>query len=508
MKTNHFAKTSAALVALGLVLSACGGNNAEDGQAASTAPAASGTAGSTAGSASGEAGGWKGTITIYAQVYTPNSKNIAGLKQQTALQDVAGEYEAAHPGIKIAFVDEEFKDYTQTVRVKAAAGELFDVYWGQWGDLNSTFPKGIAEDLTPYFSQPNPYIPGKATWGEAMNATVVNETKSPDGKSYNINGDYVATAFFYNKDLFAKAGISQPPSSWSELVETTKKLKDAGIAAMSQAPDYGWFQRHFLSDFYDKEFEQIAGFDQNPGVSSLDQSVAIAKGLLNTSDPRFMGWWPLFKTLTDNWKPDYVSSEPGVVGNNARNDFLAGKTAIFYDGSWLPENAKDAKVGFELGSFNFPVLTQADTPYTTGTDASGAVGGPNAAFQFAVATKQANATMKEAGKQAAVIDWLQFVGTPANLERIVNEHGTFVPTWPDTKPAESMTELANQASNELKALGVGDSSPNLSKNMQRIFNLYLSGNIDLAKATSDVQKELDAAIKEYQSKNSVDLGKY
>ncbi|MDG0813432.1 type 2 periplasmic-binding domain-containing protein [Cohnella rhizosphaerae] len=257
---------------------------------------------------------------------------------------------------------------------------------------------------------------------------------------------------------------------------------------MSQAPDYDWFQRHFLSDFYAKEFEQIAGFDQSPGVSSLDQSVAIAKGMLNTSDPRFMGWWPMFKSLTDNWKPDYLSSEPGIVGSNARNDFLAGKTAIFYDGSWLPENAKDAKVSFELGSFNFPVLAQADSPYTTGTDVSGAVGGPNAAFQFAVATKQANASMKEAGKQAAVIDWLQFVGTPKNVERIVNEHGTFVPTWPDTKPAESMAELANQASNELKALGVGGSSPNLNKNMQRIFGLYLSGNIDIAKATADVKK--------------------
>ncbi|WP_168735476.1 ABC transporter substrate-binding protein [Cohnella fermenti] len=508
MVTNNGVRSSAALAALVLLLSACGGNNATGGNSASPAPASSGAASGTEGSAAGAAGNWTGTITMYAQSYTPNAKNIAGLKQQTALQDVADEYEAAHPGIKIEFVDEEFKDYTQTVRVKAAAGELFDVFWGQWADLNNTFPKGIAEDLTPYFNQPNPYIPGKATWGEAMNATVVSETKSPDGKSYNINGDYVATAFFYNKDLFAQAGISAPPGSWAELIETTKKLKDAGITAMSQAPDYDWFQRHFLSDFYAGEFEQIAGYDQSPGVSSLDQSVAIDKGLLNTSDERFMGWWPLFKQLTDNWKQDYLSSDPGVVGSNARNDFLAGKTAIFYDGSWLPENAKDANVNFELGSFNFPVLTQSDTPYTTGTDVSGAVGGPNAAFQFAVATKQADSTMKEEGKQAAVIDWLQFVGTPANVERIVNEHGTFVPTWPDTKPAESMTELANQASNELKALGVGGSSPNMTKNMQRIFGLYLSGNIDLAKATSEVQKELDAAIKEYQSKNSVDLGTY
>ena len=499
--TTNVRKLPAVLLGLGLVLGGCGsGNNA--GSSSSPAESAPGTSSAAA------PAGWQGTITMYAQVYTPNSKNIAGLKNQTQLREVADEYEAAHPGIKIEFIDEEFKDYTQTVRVKAAAGEMFDVFWGQWAELNNTFPKGIAEDLTEYFDKPNPYITDKPTWREAMNLTVVSETRSPDGKSYNINGDYVATAFFYNKDLFEKAGISQAPTSWSELIAATQQLKAAGITAMSQAPDYDWFQRHFLSDFYAKEYETIAAFDDSPGVSSLDQSVAIVKGMLNTSDERFMGWWPLFKSLTDNWKPDHLSSDPGVVGSSARNDFLAGKTAIFYDGSWLPENAKDANVAFELGSFNFPVLTQADTPYTTGEDVSGAVGGPNAAFQFAVATKEANATMKEEGKKEAVIDWLQFLGTPANVEKIVNEHGTFVPTWPDTKPSESMTELANQASNKLKALGVGGSSPNLTKNMQRIFGLYLSGNIDFDKAKADVQKELDAAIKEYQSKNSIDFSQY
>ncbi len=500
--TMNAKKLPAILLGTGLLLGGCSGNNSDG------APSESAAGTSSANPSASTNSGWQGTITMYAQVYTPNSKNIAGLKNQTKLREVADEYEAAHPGIKIEFVDEEFKDYTQTVRVKAAAGEMFDVFWGQWAELNNTFPKGIAEDLTEYFNKPNPYIPDKATWAEAMNTTVISETRSPDSKSYNINGDYVATAFFYNKDLFEQAGIAQAPTSWSELISATQQLKAAGITAMSQAPDYDWFQRHFLSDFFSKEYETISAFDESPGVSSLDQSIAIVKGMLNTSDERFMGWWPLFKSLTDNWKPDYLSSDPGVVGSNARNDFLAGKTAIFYDGSWLPENAKDAKVTFELGSFNFPVLTTADTPYTTGEDVSGAVGGPNAAFQFAVSTKEANATMKETGKQAAVIDWLQFLGTPANVEKIVNEHGTFVPTWPDTKPAESMIELANQASNKLKALGVGGSSPNLGKNIQRIFGLYLSGNIDFDKAKADVQKELDTAIKEYQSKNNVDFSQY
>lgn len=489
------------LAALVLVATGCGSNASNNGNGNA---ASNDNASTNAGASS-----WTGTINMYAQSYTPNPKNITGLKaDQHMLRTIADEYEKAHPGIKINFVDEEFKDYTQTVRVKAAAGELFDVYWAQWAELNGTFPKGIAEDLTDAFGKPNPYIPDKATWQEAMNDTVVNETASPEGKHYNINGDYVATAFFYNKDLFAKAGITEAPKTWAELIDASKKLQAAGIVAMSQAPDYGWFQRHFLTDFYSKDFDTIAAYDKAPGISSLDEAVGISKGLLDTKDPRFMGWWPVFKQLTDTWKKDDLTGDPAVVGTDARNDFLAGKTAIFYDGSWLPNNAADAKITFPLGSFNFPTLSAADTAMSTGLDASGAVGGPNAAFQFAIATKEADKSMKEDGKQAAVLDWLQFVGTPEHVEQIVNENGNFVPTWPGTKPNESMTELASQASKELKAIGVGNSSPNLGKDLQRTFGLYLSGNIDLDKATANVQKALDAATKEYKTKNNTDFSQY
>ncbi|GLX68603.1 ABC transporter substrate-binding protein [Paenibacillus glycanilyticus] len=496
------------LVAFTIAATGCGNSNSnENSGAAGNGGKTDNT--STNGTESTSTKAWTGTINMYAQAYTPNAKNITGIKSdQHQLRTIADEYEKLHPGIKINFVDEEFKDYTQTVRVKAAAGELFDVFWAQWMDLNGTLPKGIAEDLTEYFNKPNPYIADKATWQEAMNTTVVSETASPDGKHYNINGDYVATAFFYNKELFQQAGIAEAPKTWAELIDACKKLQAAGIVAMSQAPDFGWFQRHFLTDFYSKDFDTISQFDKAPGISSLDEVVAISKGMLDTKDPRFMGWWPIFKQLTDNWKPDYLTGDPGVVGGNARNDFLAGKTAIFYDGSWLPNNAKDAGIKFELGSFNFPTLSAADTPMTTGVDASGAVGGPNAAFQFAVATKEADKSMKEAGKKEAVIDWLQYLGTAQHVEQVVNENGTFVPHWPDTKPNDSMKDLASQSTKELKAIMVGNSSPNLGKDLQRTFGLYLSGNTSLEKATTAVQKALDAAVKEYKTKNDTDLSQY
>jgi multiple sugar transport system substrate-binding protein len=49
-----------------------------------------------------------------------------------------------------------------------------------------------------------------------------------DGKQYAI--PYLASirGLYYNKDVFAKAGISAPPKTWSELKDAAKKAKSAG----------------------------------------------------------------------------------------------------------------------------------------------------------------------------------------------------------------------------------------------------------------------------------------
>ena len=107
---------------------------------------------------------WQGTITVFSQAYTPNS-TLPNADQLVAFQSIADEYQQLHPGITIQFIDEEILEYDTVLRTKAAAGELWDIFWAQWGNLNGNYPEGIAVDLTPYLDQPNPYIPGNAKLG-------------------------------------------------------------------------------------------------------------------------------------------------------------------------------------------------------------------------------------------------------------------------------------------------------------------------------------------------------
>ncbi len=452
---------------------------------------------------------WTGTITMYAHDYTPNStvENKDNLK---AFRQVADAYQKAHPGVTITFVDQTYTDPYQTYRVKAAAGEMFDIWWGQWAALNSTLPRGIAVDLTPYYKQKNPYISGNTAWQNAMNATVVNETQAPNGAHYNINGDFVGTAFFYNRDLFKKAGISGTPSTFQQLLDDCAKLKKAGIQPVTGVPLHGWFVRHWLSDFYAKDYSTLADYDKQPGgMSALDEAVAIKKGLLSTKDPRFLAWWPKFKELAGYWDKQYLTQDTGTSDEPTRQEFISGGAAIYYSGSWIPNYLKNAKVTFNWGAFPWPTLNKEVSSYANGVNTAGFVGGPNADFQYAISTPKADKSMATSGKTDAVLDWLRYIGTPSVIEKVVNEKGTYVPTWPGTKPkGGGNSTFAAEANQTLHVVSVGNASAQEDPAIQKAFSLYLGGDLSVQQAKTQVQSALDAAAADFAKTNGINLGKY
>ena len=46
-----------------------------------------------------------------------------------------------------------------------------------------------------------------------------------DGKNYGVPWDMGMVGFWYNKDLFAKAGITQAPTTWTEFLEMSRRLR-------------------------------------------------------------------------------------------------------------------------------------------------------------------------------------------------------------------------------------------------------------------------------------------
>ncbi|WP_216324153.1 ABC transporter substrate-binding protein [Deinococcus aestuarii] len=457
-------------------------------------------------------GSWRGTIYMSAADYAPNFPGVKKESQLKVFQQIADEYEKLYPGIKIRFHNQPIPDTNTMIRVKAAAGELFDVYWAQAYSLNSTLPKGVAVDLAPAFKQPNAYIPGNKAWQDVMDKAQLAEGRNPSGAVYTLSGDKVAYTIFYNKDLLKKVGITKAPATWPELIAASKKLQAAGIFPMHAVPAYPWWSRHFLTDFYSKDYAKLTGYDGLPGQSPLDEAVAIHKGILTPKDDRFMSWWPVMKQFTDTWPKDYLTADP-AKNYDAFQDFVGQKEAMLYEGSYKVREMLDAGVKFPVGAFNFPKLSKNESKYTTGVNTANAYSGTGG-FQFAMSTPLANKTMREKGKPEAVLDWMRFFGTPKNLQRLTTEQGTYAPTWPGTSVKLALSNfdsgaITSQIKLPERSIGAQTASANLGwVDMQRIFGLYLSGNITLDQAKAQAQTVLDRAAQDYARKNKVDLSKY
>ena len=58
-------------------------------------------------------------------------------------------------------------------------------------------------------------------------------TNSRDGKIYASSMEGQVIGYFYNKDLFKQAGITEPAKTWDEFFQQCDKLKAAGITPLS-----------------------------------------------------------------------------------------------------------------------------------------------------------------------------------------------------------------------------------------------------------------------------------
>ena len=59
--------------------------------------------------------------------------------------------------------------------------------------------------------------------------------------------DLGMVGFWYNKELFAQAGIDAPPTTWDEFLDVVQRLKDAGITPIAVGGQDRWPAHFYLA---------------------------------------------------------------------------------------------------------------------------------------------------------------------------------------------------------------------------------------------------------------------
>ncbi|MBF4590730.1 ABC transporter substrate-binding protein [Curtobacterium sp. VKM Ac-1395] len=150
------------------------------------------------------------------------------------IQPSIAEWNKSHPEQEITadyFGTNDFKDKIRTAVNSPQAPTL--VYnWGG-GTLKSYVKAGLVKDISKDLA-------GEKDFTDKIVPSIA-DTGKIDGKTYAIPASSTAPVVLYmNKDVLAKAGISEAPATWDDLLTDVKKLKAAGQAPISLGGQSKW----------------------------------------------------------------------------------------------------------------------------------------------------------------------------------------------------------------------------------------------------------------------------
>jgi raffinose/stachyose/melibiose transport system substrate-binding protein len=264
-------------------------------------------------------------------------------------QTVADEYHAAHPNVTIQVVptqNEQFKTKIPVALQSQSPPDLFQQWGG--GQLTDQVNAGKVMDLT---DAVKPWI---GQIGGAAAGWQVN------GRQYGIPYSLGVVGFWYNKDLFTRAGIASPPATWDDLLADIGRLKAANVVPIVLGGKDRWpdaFYWDYLAvRLCSKNTLQQSAIDYKFTDPCWTQAGVKVKQLLDAK--------PFQEAFLSTPAQQGAGSSAGLLGN--------GRAAMELQGHWNPgvmnSLTPDQKgLGDKLGWFPFPAV-------------SGGAGAPDAAL--------------------------------------------------------------------------------------------------------------------------------
>ena len=232
-----------------------------------------------------------------------------------AVDQLIERFEAANPDINVEHVTFPYADYQTRVVAANMAGNGPDVLQMFYGWTDTFVNGGVLQPL------PADRFPAEQI--EAEFFPIVTAMKRGDDY-YGLPTAVRSLALFYNKDLFAEAGIEGPPETLDELVDYASRLavKDSGgnyttvgLTVEMGGQDHQWWREVLLRQFGG------APYSEDGATVTYDDAAGIA---------------------ATQWYTDLTTvHEVGYTGfmDEGQAAFRAGRAAMTIDGT------------FRLGSF-------------------------------------------------------------------------------------------------------------------------------------------------------------
>ncbi|WP_328473338.1 extracellular solute-binding protein [Actinoplanes sp. NBC_00393] len=275
------------------------------------------------------------------------------IQMDDLMNKVKGEYEAAHQGwtVKLLPIEASENDYyTKLTLMNRSPNTAPDILYEDTFLVNTDIQAGFLAPLDDYLSK-------WADWGQFTDASKA-AAKGLDGKIYGVPMGTDTRALWYNKDLFAKAGLPVPwqPKTWDDVLTAARTIK-------SKLP--GVIPMNVFSGKGAGEAASMQGFEMLLyGTADTLYDEASKKWLVNT--PGFLDSLTFIKTVYgEKLGPDVQDALDPNFGTRLNSELIPeNKIAIDLNGSWQSGN------WIETGAKPWPawtkVLGQAPMPTQNG----------------------------------------------------------------------------------------------------------------------------------------------
>lgn len=343
-RSKRYTVGFAAVAAATLALSACGSGGTSDTPAEDSEPA------------SGEAAAPAGEVVL--EVWDYLGQGVS----DTAMQSVVAEFEAENPDIKIKRTSFAYSDLATAIVQGGVGGSVPDVAIVDVVDTQNFASLGLLKDITDVAGdRADEFFDGP--W----------QSTQVDGKTFGMPLNSNNLALYYNVDKFDAAGLDVP-TNWDELSETATALSTDG--------EYGF---------------TMSGVKNEQGTFQFLPFLWQTGGDLDTFATDGATALDFLKSLIDEGAMS--TSVANYSQEDARTQFVNGKSAMMMNGPWELQNLQEAGINYGVA------------PLPAGVVAATGLGGENV-VAFA-----------EAAQPDAAVKFLEFITGTDGAMLYCNESG-------------------------------------------------------------------------------------
>ena len=248
-------------------------------------------------------------------------------------EDAVAAFKEAHPDVNVTVNINDREAHKTAIRNFLSADAPDITSWYPGNRMAPFVNAGQFEDISDLWES------------EGLNDSfaAIKPTMTIDGKQWGVPYSYYQWGIYYRKDLLEKAGVTEEPKTWDEMLAACDKLKEAGITPFTIGTKFLWT----AAGVFDYLNLRTNGYEFHNDLTA---------GKVKYTDPKVMKTFENWKTMLD--RCSFVDNHTTMSWQDALAPFVKGEAAMYVMGNFAVSAMKDAGLtDDQIDYFPFPEIT-------------------------------------------------------------------------------------------------------------------------------------------------------